>query len=315
MIHPICTQYNSQSFKGLHAKPKDLRNLNTTKNYLLEIPEIKNCADNYEITIKKVQKIVNPAFKRACKLLTLGAATILTTATAIDMGIAAESIWTIGLHMIGAGCAALGLVTLPGAGRNYRNIYTMQGGKNYNNDQLSGSITKEYEIERLSDYYYDNAQVLGKTASKIYNEIERKEKNRFIDILAKYDTEKFNEPEQYISIIKDFGDAFCFNYNIDTEGNSLLTKFFDVIPTNNNLEEYEKVIDILKNTKNINYNQRDNFGIPILEKILNSENSQALELVKDFEFDYSPELDYAFENITDEIFKLKAKNLNIIRGK
>ena len=74
----------------------------------------------------------------------------------------------------------------------------MQGGKNYNNDQLSGSITKEYEIERLSDYYYDNAQVLGKTASKIYNEIERKEKNRFIDILAKYDTEKFNEPEQYI---------------------------------------------------------------------------------------------------------------------
>lgn len=137
MIHPICTQYNSQSFKGLHAKPKDLRNLNTTKNYLLEIPEIKNCADNYEITIKKVQKIVNPAFKRACKLLTLGAATILTTATAIDMGIAAESIWTIGLHMIGAGCAALGLVTLPGAGRNYRNIYTMQGGKNYNNDQLS----------------------------------------------------------------------------------------------------------------------------------------------------------------------------------
>ena len=103
MIQPICTQYNSQSFKGLHAKPKDLRNLNTTKNYLLEIPEIKNCADNYEITIKKVQKIVNPAFKRACKLLTLGAATILTTATAIDMGSAAESIWTIGLHMIGAG--------------------------------------------------------------------------------------------------------------------------------------------------------------------------------------------------------------------
>lgn len=56
MIHPICTQYNSQSFKGLHAKPKDLRNLNTTKNYLLEIPEIKNCADNYEITIKKSTK-------------------------------------------------------------------------------------------------------------------------------------------------------------------------------------------------------------------------------------------------------------------
>lgn len=191
----------------------------------------------------------------------------------------------------------------------------MQGGKNYNNDQLSGSITKEYEIERLSDYYYDNAQVLGKTASKIYNEIERKEKNRFIDILAKYDTEKFNEPEQYISIIKDFGDAFCFNYNIDTEGNSLLTKFFDVIPTNNNLEEYEKVIDILKNTKNINYNQRDSFGITVLEKILNQENSDALDIVSDFDFVATNEIDDVYNNIANPIFKLKAKNLNIIRGK
>ena len=313
MIHPICTQYNSQNFKGLHAKPKDLRKLNTTKNYLLEIPEIKNCADNYEITIKKVQKIVNPAFKRACKLLTLGATTILPTAIAIDSSIIAESIWTIGLHIIGAGCTALGLVTLPGAGRNYRNIYAMQGGKNYNNDQLSGSISKEYEIERLSNYYYSDLHTLGKTASKIYDEVERKEKNRFADILAKYDTEKFNEPENYLSIINDFGDAFCFNYNIDTEGNSLLTKFFDIIPTNNNLKEYQKVINILRNTKNINYNQRDSFGITILEKILNQENSDALDLVNDFEFLATNEIDYVYDNISNPIFKLKAKNLNVKR--
>ena len=313
MIHPICTQYNSQNFKGLHAKPKDLRKLNTTKNYLLEIPEIKNCADNYEITIKKVQKIVNPAFKRACKLLTLGATTILHTAIAIDSSIIAESIWTIGLHIIGAGCTALGLVTLPGAGRNYRNIYAMQGGKNYNNDQLSGSISKEYEIERLSNYYYSDLHTLGKTASKIYDEVERKEKNRFADILAKYDTEKFNEPENYLSIINDFGDAFCFNYNIDTEGNSLLTKFFDIIPTNNNLKEYQKVINILRNTKNINYNQRDSFGITILEKILNQENSDALDLVNDFEFLATNEIDYVYDNISNPIFKLKAKNLNVKR--
>lgn len=313
MIRPIYTQYNSQNFKGLHAKPKDLRKLNTTKNYLLEIPEIKNCADNYEITIKKVQKIVNPAFKNACKLFTLGAATILPTAIAIDSGIIAESIWTIGLHVIGAGCAAFGLTSLPGAGRNYTDIYAMQGGKNYKNDQLSGSLSKEYEIESIDNYYYNDAEALGKTASKIYDEVERKEKNRFADILAKYDTEKFNEPENYLSIINDFGDAFCFNYNIDTEGNSLLTKFFDIVPTNKNLKEYQKVIDILKNTKNINYNQRDSFGITILEKILNQENSDALNLVSDFEFLATNEIDYVYDNISNPMFKLKAQNLNVKR--
>ena len=73
------------------------------------------------------------------------------------------------------------------------------------------------------------------------------------------------------------------NYEVDMTGNTLLTKFFDIVPNEKNQKAYNKVIEKLRKTKDIDYNQRDNFGIPILEKILNSENSQALELVKDFE--------------------------------
>lgn len=67
----------------------------------------------------------------------------------------------------------------------------------------------------------------------------------------------------------------------------------------------------MKGMKHINYNQIDGNGISALEKILNSENHQTLELVRNFEFEYLRELDYAYENIQDENFKRKAKNLNV----
>lgn len=70
-----------------------------------------------------------------------------------------------------------------------------------------------------------------------------------------------------------------------------------------------------KKHKNINYNQRDSFGITVLEKILNQENSDALDIVSDFDFVATNEIDDVYNNIANPIFKLKAKNLNIIRGK
>ena len=182
----------------------------------------------------------------------------------------------------------------------------MQGGKYFKNNKVIRSVSKEYGLNTHIDI--DTINYIGK---KIYHEVEQQEINRFLLLLAKYSPE--TEPAQYLSVIKEFGDASCMNYKVDMTGNTLLTKFFDIVPNEKNQKAYNKVIEKLRKTKDIDYNQRDNFGIPILEKILNSENSQALELVKDFEFDYSPELDYAFENISDENFKLKAKNLNVKR--
>lgn len=67
----------------------------------------------------------------------------------------------------------------------------------------------------------------------------------------------------------------------------------------------------MKSMKNIDYNQIDENGISVLEKIINSENTKALELVKNFEFEYLRELDYAYENIQNDTFKRKVKNLNV----
>ena len=67
----------------------------------------------------------------------------------------------------------------------------------------------------------------------------------------------------------------------------------------------------MKNAKNIDYKQVDSNGISAIEKIINFENPDLLDLVKDTEFDYSRELDYAYERIDDKNIKEKVKNLNI----
>ena len=48
-----------------------------------------------------------------------------------------------------------------------------------------------------------------------------------------------------------------------------------------------------------------------IEKIINSENLENLDLVNDFEFNYSRDIDFAYENIKDPKFRRKVKNLNI----
>ena len=123
--------------------------------------------------------------------------------------------------------------------------------------------------------------------------------------------------DDVISILKDkkikeeFKDGEHFNFSVDADDNTLLTKFFDIIPTEENQKDYNKILDSMKDMKKINFNQKDSFGISVLEKILNAENRKALNLVKDFEFEYSPELDSAYENISDENFKLSVKDLKI----
>lgn len=127
----------------------------------------------------------------------------------------------------------------------------------------------------------------------------------------KTNTSEFLAILQDKAIRNDLYDGSCFDYKIDEKGNSLLTKFFDIIPNKDNQSEYNKIIEILSNVKNINYNQRDEHGISILEKILNAENLQGLKLVKDFEFPYRQELDSAYEFIIDEQVKRYARMLNI----
>ena len=295
------TRPDNLSYRGLHASRKKLTRLGL--NNLPYVPEIEKCADKYEIVLKKTASIVDKRHKIINNSLIAGGIGMMAA------GAFVSEIITAGMISIGFTSLILGMtlriIDAEDADRNI-NKHALQGGKYFKNNEVIRSVSKEYGLNTHIDI--DTINYIGK---KIYHEVEQQEINRFLLLLAKYRPE--TEPAQYLSVIKEFGDASCMNYKVDMTGNTLLTKFFDIVPNEKNQKAYNKVIEKLRKTKDIDYNQRDNFGIPILEKILNSENSQALELVKDFEFDYSPELDYAFENISDEIFKLKAKNLNVKR--
>ena len=95
------------------------------------------------------------------------------------------------------------------------------------------------------------------------------------------------------------------------KNSNIISAIADIVPTNKNQENYSKMINALKELNHINYNQKDAYGISILEKIMNSENIQFLELLKNHSLDYSPELEFAYKNIQDNNFKNKLKEINI----
>lgn len=61
--------------------------------------------------------------------------------------------------------------------------------------------------------------------------------------------------DDVISILKDkkikeeFKDGEHFNFSVDADDNTLLTKFFDIIPTEENQKDYNKILDSMKDMK------------------------------------------------------------------
>lgn len=61
----------------------------------------------------------------------------------------------------------------------------------------------------------------------------------------------------------------------------------------------------------MDYNLKDENGITPLEIILNSEDKELLELLKDKSLVYYPELDYVYDGIINPGFKSEAGKLNL----
>lgn len=95
------------------------------------------------------------------------------------------------------------------------------------------------------------------------------------------------------------------------QNSNIISTIADIVPTNENKDNYSKMISALKELTHIDYNQKDTNGISILEKIMNSENIQFLELLRNHQINYTPELDITYKNIQNQNFKNKLKELNI----
>lgn len=308
----IYSQYNCQSFQALHVNPKTLKRLGTTKEALLKNASIKDCIDRAEVTLKSKRHYDFKEFYRedieAISTLTGLAGGLVGGAGTLIVGLLRAlslvktdaALW----WPFAAGCSipVLSIASYLISRIVPRIRYTgeIQAGDRIENNKLAGRVTKQHEFYEKDNY-------------KLAEELMKKGNNDFRMVMTKY---TIDTPKGILSILNDdkikenFTNGDCFNYKINEQGDTLLTRFFDIIPDADNQNEYNQILDKMKNMKGIIYNQKDSFGISVLEKILNAENFAALELVKDYKFPYSEELDDACNNIADKNFKNKALNLN-----
>ncbi|DAB08177.1 TPA: hypothetical protein CPT95_07155 [Candidatus Gastranaerophilales bacterium HUM_15] len=308
----IYSQYNCQNFQALHVNPKTLKRLGTTKEALLKNASIKDCIDRAEVTLKSKRHYDFKEFYRedieAISTLTGLAGGLVGAAGTLIVGLLRAlslvktdaALW----WPFAAGCSipVLSIASYLISRIIPRIRYTgeIQAGDRIENNKLAGRVTKQHEFYEKDNY-------------KLAEELMKKGNNDFRMVMTKY---TIDTPKGILSILNDdkikenFTNGDCFNYKINEQGDTLLTRFFDIIPDADNQNEYNQILDKMKNMKGIIYNQKDSFGISVLEKILNAENFAALELVKDYKFPYSEELDDACNNIADKNFKNKALNLN-----
>ena len=306
------SQYNCQNFQALHVNPKTLKRLGTTKEALLKNASIKDCSDRAEVTLKSKRHYDFKEFYRedieAISTLTGLAGGLVGAAGTLIVGLLRAlslvktdaALW----WPFAAGCSipVLSIASYLISRIIPRIRYTgeIQAGDRIENNKLAGRVTKQHEFYEKDNY-------------KLAEELMKKGNNDFRMVMTKY---TIDTPKGILSILNDdkikenFTNGDCFNYKINEQGDTLLTRFFDIIPDADNQNEYNQILDKMKNMKGIIYNQKDSFGISVLEKILNAENFAALELVKDYKFPYSEELDDACNNIADKNFKNKALNLN-----
>lgn len=317
-------QNNNTNFQGLHMDKnacKYMRHCGLLNNSgLINHSGIKECADKFEVVVKKEKsKVDKPDWKELLHSTGIvagvslvsgalsGSATIVATQV---LGILNPAISIL----IGGALGFMGMATyLCKSWNEYDNEYSLQVGKNvrkssFGKTELETPISKKYKITYTS---FDDFTNLVRC-------VKENDQRQFINDVRKYEKNGIYEPRELLKILNDdeikqnYKNGECFNYKLENNNNdTMLTKFLDIVPTKENEKDYQEIIKFMRKTKNIDYKQVDSNGISVIEKIINSENSDLLDLVKETEFDYSKELDCAYERIDNTEFKDRVKNLKI----
>lgn len=317
------TQNYNTNFQGIHIDKKMYKQLgdkDLTNLYLIK-HKIKECGDKFEVLIERGEKTpvrYPDEFKQMIqKFLSSTAGCVITsagtfyTSTVLKLFEPNPFIYFLS-GLFGAEVGNFASRFLPKE-KNYE--FFLQVGK-----KISTPLLKEKTLEKpLTPRYKIKDWQDLEGLPDLIKLARQKDEEYFIDSVKNFDIDNIYEPKNILAIIKNneiksnYSSENCFNYKLSDKNNdTLLTKFFDIVPTQENENDYKEIIETLKKTKNIDYNQVDSNGIPIIEKIINSENTQALDLVKDFEFNYSQGMDFAYNNIIGNTeFKNKLKELNV----
>lgn len=322
-IQPV--QNNNTSFQGLHVDKKIYRQLGAGlgEGVFLHNSAIKECTDRFEVMVERGKPIKREKMNSMLAFIEQFSASSIGMAAGFGIGVILPMYTGTSVSLPQVLCMGMvgGVLGLAGAighiiKKNYGNDYEyiLQVGKKikdsmFGKKELVSPLSKKYSIKNYNDI--NNIKNIAEIA-------KQKDEQNFMDIIDYYNVNDLYDPKKFLdilqnkAIIQNFSNGECFNYKLQEDSNdTLLTKFFDIVPTEENKKDYDKIIKIIKNTENINYNQVDSNGISVIEKIINSENLEILDLVNDFEFNYSRDIDFAYENIKDPKFRRKVKNLNV----
>ena len=305
--------YNT-NFNGLHVSKQTLNAIGCTRKDLLNNPSIREAAEKYDVLVRAGNRDVekyDPWYPMNTYFRTIGTSMLAgITGGIIGLltGAATAGIFSFAPFVFIPAFGTLGLNFLYDR-HKYKPVkeIVIQAGKGVdaNEDYIRNCETNLHVIEN-PDGHLPN----------LTKEVKEAEKRAFNSKIRTYNTDDLFSAEKYLEALKKadieiLGGGAFFNRPIDKQGNTMLTQFFDVIPTEENQKEYGEILNILKNVKGINYNQKDGNGISCIEKIINSENIRVLPLICGMEFDYSPEIEILYNHIQDENFKKRLNNADI----
>jgi len=115
-----------------------------------------------------------------------------------------------------------------------------------------------------------------------------------LDDINNYLTEHFSEIDK----------GRIFNKPVTKDGESLLIALTKILPDDNNIDAYIKLVNNMIKLTHIEYNQKDTLGVPAIAHVLNSQNKILFAaFTKCNNLRYDPYLDTEFNNIKDSEFK------------
>ena len=313
LVNPTNYKYNT-SFDSLHVSKKTLKAIGCTRKDLLSNSSNREASEKYDVLIKAGRGerykddpwySLNTYYRTIATCMGTGIIAGIATMATIDVTALGVGWFTALCSVPTFAVFCLNMLYDKHKLKPVKEIVIQAGkGVDANEDYIKNCSTREHIMKS------------AETDIPLVKEVKEAEKRAFNSKIRTYNTDDLFSAEKYLEALKKadieiLGDGAFFNRPIDKQGNTMLTQFFDVIPTEENQKEYGEILNILKNVKGINYNQKDGNGISCIEKIINSENIRVLPLICGMEFDYSPEIEILYNHIQDENFKKRLNNADI----
>ena len=176
------------------------------------------------------------------------------------------------------------------------NILQERLGKNNDTTMYSRYYLQKIKMEFRNKY--SDESIKSELAKKLFGPLN---KTPYL--------KNYNDINEIISLLESEQIKNCYGSTINFN-DRIVNSIANIVPTESNKKQYDKMIELLKTLPLIDYNKKDEFDISVIEKIMNAENYELLDIVKDKDVKYLPELDVVYNNIQDRKFKKFVDTVN-----